>query len=114
MRPTYARPFTYAVEPQEGIPSYEIDDAKKTYKYQYSNIYYMRLQLLRSFVQTRAKARWKDVAGSSPRSQTAAIVCLTRTVDREPAALCRTGAGGQQRGAVLHYRDDLHGDAIKT
>jgi len=53
------------VDLQEGIPSYEIDDAKKTYKHQYSNIYYMRLQLLRSFVQLRAKAKWKDVAGSS-------------------------------------------------
>lgn len=63
MGPTYERPSTHVVELPEGIPSYEIDDAKKTYKHQYSNIYYMRLQLLRSFVQTRAKAKWKDVAG---------------------------------------------------
>lgn len=66
LHPTYERPSTYVTGLPEGIPSYEIDDAKKTYKHQYSNIYYMRLQLLRSFVQTRAKAKWKDVTGNPP------------------------------------------------
>ena len=66
----------------EGIPSYEIDDGKKTYKHQYSNIYYMRLQLLRSFVQTRAKAKWKDVAGLWFTSLTVPIERLTHRADR--------------------------------
>ena len=110
---TYERPSTYVVELQEGIPSYEIDEAKKTYKHQYSNIYYMRLQLLRSFVQTRAKAKWKDVAGSSLPSLIMAIIRLTRSVDRKPA-LYRAGVRSQQRRAVLHHWDDLHGNASET
>jgi DNA polymerase delta subunit 2 len=74
-------------ELQEDIPSYEIDDTKKTYKHQYSNIYYMRLQLLRSFVQARAKAKWRDIAGSPFPLPATAIVRSTRILDRQPA-LC--------------------------
>ena len=82
MHPIYERPFTCLVKLPEGIPSYEIDDAKKTYKHQYSNIYYMRLQLLRSFVQKRAKTKWKDVAGLWFALLTIPIEQLRRSVDR--------------------------------
>lgn len=45
--------------------SFTIQSGSKSYKHQYSNIYFTRLRLLRKFVEDRAKKRWKDVAGKS-------------------------------------------------
>lgn len=45
-------------------PSFAIDSSNKTYKHQYANIYFVRLRLLRSFVEENAKRLWKEVAGA--------------------------------------------------
>ncbi|THH14322.1 hypothetical protein EW146_g5992 [Bondarzewia mesenterica] len=43
-------------------PSFVINAANKSFKHQYANIYFVRLRLLRDFVEKEARRRWKDVA----------------------------------------------------
>ncbi|EGO26573.1 hypothetical protein SERLADRAFT_414551 [Serpula lacrymans var. lacrymans S7.9] len=44
-------------------PSFTIDAKNKSYKHQFSNIYFTRLTMLRKAVEQRAEKRWKNVAG---------------------------------------------------
>ncbi|KIJ69512.1 hypothetical protein HYDPIDRAFT_24347 [Hydnomerulius pinastri MD-312] len=44
-------------------PSFIIDAKNKSYKHQYSNIYFTRLAMLKKPVLERAKAKWKDLPG---------------------------------------------------
>lgn len=44
--------------------SFSIKSADKSYKHQYSNIYFVRLRALRQHVEQRAKGRWNEVAGA--------------------------------------------------
>lgn len=43
--------------------SFLIKQGDKSYKHQYSNIYFVRLHTLRKYVEQRAKKRWSEVAG---------------------------------------------------
>ncbi|KAG7092236.1 hypothetical protein E1B28_008602 [Marasmius oreades] len=48
----------------EGTPSFIITPGQKSYKHQYSNIYYARLTQTKHHVEERAKKRWKDLDGN--------------------------------------------------
>ncbi|THU99957.1 hypothetical protein K435DRAFT_719350 [Dendrothele bispora CBS 962.96] len=48
----------------DNFPSFRIEKAHRSYKHQYSNIYFIRLRLLRKFVEESAKRRWADVPGN--------------------------------------------------
>ncbi|KAG6844488.1 hypothetical protein H0H87_006562 [Tephrocybe sp. NHM501043] len=55
--PAPTRSASAVLEP-EGLPSFQINTKDKSYKHQYSNIYFVRLRLLRQFVEERALKRW--------------------------------------------------------
>ncbi|KAF9232150.1 DNA polymerase alpha/epsilon subunit B-domain-containing protein [Melanogaster broomeanus] len=61
-------------------PSFIIDAKNKSYKHQYSNIYFTRLTMLKKPVFERAMARWKDLKGSP--------VCVPRVLDVVKSQLC--------------------------
>ncbi|KAG5645811.1 hypothetical protein DXG03_005152 [Asterophora parasitica] len=61
--PVIARLATAVLEPTPKTPSFQINTKNKSYKYQYSNIYFVRLRLLREFVEERAHRRWSKIAG---------------------------------------------------
>ncbi|KAL0574438.1 DNA polymerase delta small subunit Cdc1 [Marasmius crinis-equi] len=58
------RSITNVLPPPEGTPSFIVTPGQKTYKHQYSQIYYMWLTHLSPLVEERAKKRWKDLDGS--------------------------------------------------
>ncbi|KAJ8078527.1 DNA polymerase delta small subunit Cdc1 [Marasmius tenuissimus] len=58
------RVTTNVLPPAEGTPSFIIAPGQKSYKHQYSQIYYMRLLELKPRVEERALKRWKDIEGS--------------------------------------------------
>ncbi|KII88950.1 hypothetical protein PLICRDRAFT_159910 [Plicaturopsis crispa FD-325 SS-3] len=59
-----SRLTTAVLPPTEKTPSYLITAANKSYKHQYANIYFLRLRILREFVEERARRLWKGVAGN--------------------------------------------------
>ncbi|KAI0831069.1 DNA polymerase alpha/epsilon subunit B-domain-containing protein [Trametes gibbosa] len=73
------RPST-AVLPIAEDASFSIKSADKSYKHQYSNIYFVRLRALRQHVEQRAKGRWNEVAGNP--------VFVPRVLDVEKGQLC--------------------------
>ncbi|KAI0033264.1 DNA polymerase alpha/epsilon subunit B-domain-containing protein [Vararia minispora EC-137] len=49
----------------DGVPlSFVVDAQNKSYKHQYANIYFLRLRLLREFVEAEARRRWGGLSGS--------------------------------------------------
>ncbi|GBE82455.1 DNA polymerase subunit delta-2 [Sparassis crispa] len=58
------RPPTCILPFSSRTPSFVLSSANKSYRHQYANIYFVRLQTLRPFVEERARRRWKDVKGS--------------------------------------------------
>ncbi|KZT65450.1 hypothetical protein DAEQUDRAFT_759330 [Daedalea quercina L-15889] len=58
------RPPTSVLPPTQKTPSFVLGASNRSYKHQYANIYFARLQLLRKYVLARAKRRWKDVSGN--------------------------------------------------
>lgn len=58
------RPPTTVLPPTQQTPSFVLGAANRSYKHQYANIYFARLQLLRKYVLARARRRWKDVSGA--------------------------------------------------
>ncbi|KAK7043698.1 DNA polymerase delta small subunit Cdc1 [Paramarasmius palmivorus] len=62
--PAPKRSVTHVVTPAELSSSFVIAPAQKTYKHQYSNIYFTRLRHFREIVEERARRRWKDLDGS--------------------------------------------------
>ncbi|KAH9951352.1 DNA polymerase alpha/epsilon subunit B-domain-containing protein [Amylocystis lapponica] len=58
-----ARPAISVLPSSRKTPSFQIVAADKSYKHQYANIYYARLQVLRPFVEHRARRQWKEIAG---------------------------------------------------
>ncbi|KAI0797778.1 DNA polymerase alpha/epsilon subunit B-domain-containing protein [Abortiporus biennis] len=60
----YTRPSTSVLPPSEKTPSFTINAANKSYRHQYANIYFVRLRLLRTFVEDQARKRWREVAGN--------------------------------------------------
>ncbi|KAH9934898.1 DNA polymerase alpha/epsilon subunit B-domain-containing protein [Fomitopsis serialis] len=57
------RPPTSVLPPAQRTPSFVLSASNRSYKHQYANIYFARLQLLRKYVLARARRRWKDVSG---------------------------------------------------
>ncbi|KAG6878100.1 hypothetical protein C0992_008588 [Termitomyces sp. T32_za158] len=55
--PSLTRSTTAVLDPADN-PSFQITAANKSYKHQYSNIYFVRLRLLRQSVEERAHRRW--------------------------------------------------------
>ncbi|KZV65840.1 hypothetical protein PENSPDRAFT_111792 [Peniophora sp. CONT] len=48
----------------ENTPSFTLDAQNKSFKHQYANIYFLRLRLLRTYVEKQAEKKWHDLAGS--------------------------------------------------
>ncbi|KAI0050000.1 hypothetical protein FA95DRAFT_699604 [Auriscalpium vulgare] len=48
----------------DSTPSFTINAANRTFKHQYANIYFIRLRVLRTFVEKEALRRWKGLSGS--------------------------------------------------
>ncbi|EMD38621.1 hypothetical protein CERSUDRAFT_123186 [Gelatoporia subvermispora B] len=55
---------TYVQAPSPQTPSFVLNAANKSYKHQYSNIYFVRLRLLQSYVEEQARRRWGSIAGN--------------------------------------------------
>ncbi|EJD02090.1 uncharacterized protein FOMMEDRAFT_109238 [Fomitiporia mediterranea MF3/22] len=47
-------------------PSFLLGENHKSYRHQFSNIYFARLTLLKNIVEKKAKERWKGLSGSPP------------------------------------------------
>ncbi|KAI0637203.1 DNA polymerase alpha/epsilon subunit B-domain-containing protein [Trametes polyzona] len=73
------RPSSTVVPPSEDA-SFAIKSTDRSYKHQYSNIYFVRLRALRQHVEQRAKKRWNEVAGNP--------VFVPRVLDVEKGQLC--------------------------
>ncbi|KIY51080.1 hypothetical protein FISHEDRAFT_38252, partial [Fistulina hepatica ATCC 64428] len=58
------RATSVVLEPPKNTPSFVIDQKNRSYKHQYSNIYFVRLRLLKDTVCQAAEARWKNIDGS--------------------------------------------------
>ncbi|GJE86843.1 DNA polymerase subunit delta-2 [Phanerochaete sordida] len=74
------RAATSVLPPTESTPSFAISSANKSYKHQYANIYFVRLRLLRSFVEENAQRLWKEVAGDP--------VFVPRVLEVQKGQLC--------------------------
>ncbi|KAK0210508.1 DNA polymerase alpha/epsilon subunit B-domain-containing protein [Desarmillaria ectypa] len=61
---TPRRSTTSLLDATDGTPSFRIGDGDKSYKHQYSNIYFTRLSELRKSVEERAVRRWANVEGN--------------------------------------------------
>ncbi|KAI0713216.1 DNA polymerase alpha/epsilon subunit B-domain-containing protein [Earliella scabrosa] len=75
----FTRPGTTLLAPPDDA-SFLIKSTEKSYKHQYSNIYFVRLHTLRNYVEQRAKRRWSEVAGDP--------VFVPRVLDVEKGKLC--------------------------
>lgn len=62
--PPLTRASTVVLPLSDKTPSFIIGQAKKSYKHQYSNIYFVRLRLLREVVEKRAKKLWEHINGN--------------------------------------------------
>ncbi|EKM55715.1 uncharacterized protein PHACADRAFT_173871 [Phanerochaete carnosa HHB-10118-sp] len=74
------RAATSVLPPTEKTPSFAINSANKSYKHQYANIYFVRLRLLRGFVEENAKRLWKEAAGDP--------VFVPRVLEVQTGQLC--------------------------
>ncbi|KAJ3548432.1 hypothetical protein NMY22_g1264 [Coprinellus aureogranulatus] len=54
-----SRPVTSVLPPKDTTPSFIIGSSQKTYKHQYSNIYFVRLRLLKQLVIKNAECKWQ-------------------------------------------------------
>jgi len=50
---------------KDSTPSFTIQSINKSFKYQYANIYFVRLRLLKPCVEEEALKKWKDIPGMS-------------------------------------------------
>ncbi|KAK0228301.1 DNA polymerase alpha/epsilon subunit B-domain-containing protein [Armillaria fumosa] len=57
------RSTTCVLDATDATPSFRISDTDKSYKYQYSNIYFTRLSELRKPIEEKALKRWANVDG---------------------------------------------------
>ncbi|KAF9448368.1 hypothetical protein P691DRAFT_618311, partial [Macrolepiota fuliginosa MF-IS2] len=58
-----SRASTTLLPSLESTPSFLITKANRSYRHQYSNIYFIRLRALREFIEEKAHTRWKNVSG---------------------------------------------------
>ena len=67
-RPVPDAPLTrlpsFVLPPSPKTPQFIINSANRSYQHQYANIYFLRLRLLRDFVEENARKRWKNVDGA--------------------------------------------------
>ena len=47
----------------EGTPSFVLGQAHKSYKHQFSNLYFARLTFLKKLVEKKAKEKWRGLSG---------------------------------------------------
>ena len=59
----HVRHSSVLLAPTANSPCFVIDAKNRSYKHQYSNIYFTRLAMLKKPVLERANARWKDLDG---------------------------------------------------
>ncbi|CAA7269343.1 unnamed protein product [Cyclocybe aegerita] len=78
--PSLARTSTVVVPCSEQTPSFIIESSNKSYKHQYSNIYYVRLSLLRNVVENNAHKKWRNISGNP--------VLVPRVLEVEKGQLC--------------------------
>ncbi|KAF8162965.1 DNA polymerase alpha/epsilon subunit B-domain-containing protein [Crassisporium funariophilum] len=78
--PSLTRCSTSVAPPSANTPSFLLGQSKKSYKHQYSNIYFIRLRLLRECLEERAHKRWKNIAGNP--------VLVPRVLEVEKGQLC--------------------------
>ncbi|KAF9533433.1 DNA polymerase alpha/epsilon subunit B-domain-containing protein [Crepidotus variabilis] len=78
--PTLERPITMVQAPTPSTPSFFIDKSRKSYKHQYSNIYFIRLHHLRDTVRKTAGEKWQGVKGNPG--------FVERVLDVEKGKLC--------------------------
>ncbi|KAJ3536435.1 hypothetical protein NM688_g6838 [Phlebia brevispora] len=71
---------TFVLPPSEKTPQFTINAVNKSYKHQYANIYFVRLRLLREFVEKNAEKRWKGIEGNP--------VFVRRVLDVVKGKLC--------------------------
>ncbi|KAF9066872.1 DNA polymerase alpha/epsilon subunit B-domain-containing protein [Rhodocollybia butyracea] len=74
------RATTTVVPVSQETPSFIIDSKNKSYKHQYSNIYFLRLLALRDSVIQAASKRWDNLPGSP--------TFVSRVLEVEPSQLC--------------------------
>ncbi|KAF7301784.1 Glutamate decarboxylase [Mycena indigotica] len=61
--PPPTRPLTTILPPTVDTPSFIIAAANKSYKHQYANVYFLRLQKLKETVAQKARDRWQGIEG---------------------------------------------------
>ncbi|KIK63880.1 hypothetical protein GYMLUDRAFT_40967 [Collybiopsis luxurians FD-317 M1] len=74
------RATTTVVPPSSQTPSFIIDSKNKSYKHQYSNIYFLRLHALREHVEKSAATRWTNLPGNPS--------FVPRVLEVQPSQLC--------------------------
>ncbi|KAI0078170.1 hypothetical protein K474DRAFT_1706721 [Panus rudis PR-1116 ss-1] len=74
------RPPTFILPPPDKSQKFTLDAANKSYKHQYANIYFVRLRVLRGYIEREAQMRWKEVAGDP--------TLVPRVLDVEKGQLC--------------------------
>lgn len=62
---TPSRISTTILPPDSQTPNFIIDAHQKSYRHQYSNIYYIRLHHLRPVVEEHAREKWSEIEGAS-------------------------------------------------
>jgi DNA polymerase II small subunit/DNA polymerase delta subunit B len=107
--PSRRQTATYSSLPELSKP-FLLDPASRSYKHQYSNIYFVRLVELRPIVEERAQERWRSVRGQSLR-------CFCRYAADGPARETTASPKNTESATVtimLHCGDCLSGDAPET
>lgn len=102
--PTKRPVVAYSSLPELSAPFF-IDPASRSYKHQYSNIYFVRLVELRPIVEEHAAERWANVRG-----ELTTFPPVSLLMNRQPT----TPAAHPQppaRAAMLHRRHGVHGHA---
>ncbi len=105
------RASTSVVASAPDTPSFIIDSRNKSYKHQYSNIYFLRLRKLRDFVDATARRRWNSLPGGS--LQTCDSPFFNEQAHRK-AVICPSSSRSRALPAMLHHWNSIHGDATET
>ena len=107
--PSSHRPTTsYSNLPELSAP-FHIDSVQRSYKHQYSNIYFVRLVELRPVVEKNAQERWGSVRGELGRG----VFRLENDIDRQ-ASITAKNLEPPKGSTMLHRWDSLSGDAAQA
>lgn len=97
--------------PSANSPCFDIDVKNRSYKHQYSNIYFTRLATLKKPVLERANARWKDLDGRC--LPVAEHDIRSQNYPRKPG-LCPKGTRRRQVSALLDIGHGVYGHATQA